>query len=125
MPLPTVLTLITGIHIAVIHSLAMAFELYWRYPWLDIPMHVAGGVLLPLLWATTIDVRILTSSSFTLPRLFYVSVAILVGWEIFGVILEQGFKQNFIPDTIIDLLCGGVGVIIGYILVRSLHTTKL
>ncbi len=125
MRITTLLAFVTSTTIALIHSLAMAFELYWRYSWLDIPMHIFGGVLFVLLWGVLIDVGLVTVTSLRKKRLAMLGGIVLVSWEVFGVILEQGFKENFLADTTMDILCGVVGIIIGYFIVRSLQITKL
>jgi hypothetical protein len=125
MQLTTAFTLITGSIIAVVHYLAMSLELYWRYWWLDIPMHVVGGVFILLLWATMIDLRVVTRSSMRVKTAVIVVGIVIVLWEVFGVVVEQGFKVDFVTDTSIDLLCGAVGGAIGYILVRVLYSLSI
>jgi hypothetical protein len=125
MQMTTVLALIAGINLALLHGLAMYLDLYWRYAWLDIPMHVMGGAVLVLFWAALIDVRLLRHSTLQIRQVCVVAGVIMIAWEVFGVIVENGFKDKYVIDTSIDLCAGSVGVALGYLVVRAVYNTKL
>ncbi len=120
MKLTYAVTLIFGVQFAVLHILAEQLSLYWRYPWLDIPMHVFGGMLLMLIVGTLVEMRVVGKylvSGWRLP----VSLALtLVGWELFGIYRYQGIKPGFVGDTTLDIACGVIGIVLGYLLVRAL-----
>jgi hypothetical protein len=114
-------TLIFGLQFVVLHALAEFFELYWRYAWLDIPMHVFGGVLLILILNTLVIVKALPERFINLPTLPFVIGGVLILWEIFGVIRFGGFKPNYVMDTSLDLLFGILGAVGGYYLAKALR----
>lgn len=112
-------TIIFGTTFAVLHVLAEALSLYWMYSWLDMPMHILGGIVLMFISAS------LRQMSPVLARLpVYVSVfgfsVALIGWELFGILRYGGLKPDFWVDTLGDLICGIVGLITGYMLVRTI-----
>jgi len=43
--------------VAMLHGVALAFELYWVLPWFDIFMHLFGGATIALLVYALIDFR--------------------------------------------------------------------
>ena len=116
--------------LALIHIAAESYYWYWTYRWLDIPMHVLGGVWLGLgaLWLRhhTEYVRKLWDS---LP-FNDVAVALLCGlcvglvWEGYEYIVWQyvgtGLPVQYFQDTILDVLMDTVGAFIGYIGYRAL-----
>jgi len=108
--------------LAVSHWAATSFFLYWKYQWLDIPIHMLGGICVALGTASLPFLRV------SLPQFFntyggYVCIVLLVGttWEMFeyfaGVSIMDAY---FIVDTIIDYCMNLVGVSIGYGIVRSI-----
>jgi len=123
MPLIASLTLIIGIQFAALHALAEYFSLYWRFSWLDIPMHIVGGVLIVLCLHTLVAVKTIPTR-FTLGLIFPLIMAtILIGWEIFGVVRFGGIKPDYLIDTSLDLVFGILGISLGHYLARAL--TKL
>lgn len=125
MQVTTVLALIAGINIAMLHGLAMSLDLYWRYPWLDIPMHMVGGAVVVLFWAALIDVRLLQQQTLQVRNVCLVGGGSMILWEVFGVVLEKGFKENYLTDTSMDLCAGSIGILVGYLVVRALYRSKL
>ncbi len=110
------------ITLAVSHWAATSFYLYWKYLWLDIPIHMLGGVCVALGIATLPFLRV------SLPRFFntylgYLCIVVIVGttWEMFeylaGVSIIDAY---FVLDTVIDYCMNLVGVSIGYGIVRSI-----
>ncbi len=117
------ITIIFGTTFAVLHTLAEAFSLYWQYAWLDMPMHVLGGVVLMLMVAS---LRQMSSSLQRLPAIAtpIIFSSALIGWELFGIVRYGGLKPDFWTDTVGDLICGVLGVSLGFILVKSLAQFK-
>ncbi|MBP9717237.1 MAG: hypothetical protein KBD44_00810 [Candidatus Pacebacteria bacterium] len=112
-------TIIFGVTFAVLHTLAEAFSLYWLYDWLDMPMHILGGIVLMFMYAS------LRQMSLFLKRLpVYASgigfAGALIAWEIFGILRYGGLKPDFWSDTLADLVCGITGIVTGYMLVRTM-----
>ncbi len=116
-----IITVVYGLQFALLHVLAEFFELYWRYEWLDIPMHIFGGILLMLIIGSLITMRILPYRFFETWRLPLVLALVLGGWELFGIMRYSGLKSGFWFDTSLDLLCGTVGLALGHSIVTSLR----
>jgi len=109
--------------LALVHITALEFFLYWKYLWLDIPMHILGGICIAF------GISVLPFFRITVPPRFqtlsgYASMALLVGvfWEIFEVAIGIPFtEEGFIFDVILDLCMGVLGAIIGYGIVKSIQ----
>lgn len=114
---------ITLITLAVIHTVATEFFLYWRYTWFDIPVHVLGGVCVAL------GISILPFFKIVLPQKYttlvsYLLIVLMVGatWEIFeycaGISLIA--YEDFFIDTGIDLGMDLVGGVLGYLFIKQI-----
>ena len=121
MQIATVLTLIIGVQLLVTHAIAMELYLYWSVWWMDIVMHLLGGVWLVCAWRTLIDFEYISENRWTLKFMLPVLFGVMVLWEIFGIYVEQGFKAGYVSDTVGDLVCGIVGVLVGFWLLRRLR----
>ena len=120
MKLVPVLTIVLGSYIAIIHGLALFFELYWRYWWFDSIVHIFGGIFIVFILATLAATGWL---SYRFGNSFNITItlgAIMIGWEIFGIILIGGLKESFFMDTSLDLFFGILGGMIGYRLITQL-----
>ncbi len=109
--------------LALVHITALEFFLYWKYMWLDIPMHILGGVCIALAISTLPFFRIRMPAHFETLSV-YVSIALLIGvlWEIFEVaagipVTEEGF----ILDLVLDLCMDVIGAVVGYGIVKSIQ----
>jgi hypothetical protein len=120
MPLIASITIIIGVQFALLHVLAEYFSLYWYYPWLDIPMHLFGGILIVLVANTLVAVRALPAWSVRGYVFPLGMCSILVAWEVFGIIRYGGIKPGYLGDTSLDLVFGILGIIIGYYVARAL-----
>lgn len=109
------LFLITFITLGMVHVLATQFHLYWKYVWLDVPIHMLGGICiafgLPLV--RCFGVRIPERLRGLVPTLLTV---LLIGilWELYEILIEAPVgKEGFVLDTLVDLsmdlLGGGLG----------------
>ncbi len=113
-------TLIFGITFAATHVIAEWLSLYWYYPWLDIPMHVLGGVVVMLMLASLRSMGTLLRHLSRVGGVVLLSLVLLV-WEGFGIYRYGGLKPDFWSDTILDLIFGIIGIVGGYLLVRALE----
>lgn len=104
--------------IATIHFVALEFYLYWVFPWLDILMHLLGGV-----WVSLISLWIFFESGYiklprTLPNTVYVAVVsiifVAISWEIFELAASVPIEANFALDTTVDLIMDAIGAFIGW-----------
>jgi len=118
LPLTRVLLLLS---IAWFNSIEMTEYLYWKYLWLDIPMHFFGGlwVALTALWIAYYVKPINTFFTFEKRTIIYLALAVVltVGmiWELFeiryGAILA--FEDNFrIDDMLSDLMMDTAGAFV-------------
>lgn len=100
----------TLVLLAITNNLAVYFYLYWIYPWIDIPVHFLGGlvVVFGLVWF----VRCMRRDQ--LLRLWHALLFIIVIatiWELyeylFGISLAS--DPDFVNDTVIDYIFGIFG----------------
>lgn len=97
--------------LALIHTWALNSHLYWEYVWLDVPVHLLGGLTLSMLFIGALD-------RFR-PWVFVCLMALsIAGWEVFEYVLGAPREANFIFDSALDVLMGAVGGVVGYFLAR-------
>lgn len=98
------------------HLYFLQLFLYWHLSWLDIMMHIWGGMLLIASWYELKRLPVfksLIAKSHLHPLLFLVIV--MVGWEVFKYIIVDTVGQNYEIDTVLDLLSGlSGGLVIFY-----------
>jgi hypothetical protein len=107
--------------LAIVHTLAIRFFLYWKYTWFDIPMHILGGICIALGISILPFFKIQLSPRYT-TIILYIIVALVVGilWEIFEFTFGISvYDETFVADTISDLFMDVVGGAIGYSIVQS------
>ena len=121
--LTTVFFLIGLAVLAVLHYLALAFALYWAYPWFDIPMHLFGGIVVALGVFTLYDLKVYVRSEMlrVLP-VFLLSLMVILGWEVFKLYAGKVIDDDFVIDTLMDVTLGSVGSMLGYYLATQLRT---
>lgn len=108
---------------AAVHYLATVASLYWYYPWLDIVMHLWGGILVALgvvVLASFKSARIKPTLQITLSVLFVA----MVSWEIFERMVGLYSQDTYIFDVSKDIFFGLLGGLIGYLLFRK-RTKKI
>lgn len=119
-PLLVVLLLSSITILGITHFVALEFYLYWKYLWLDLPMHALGGIVvalgifaLPLLSFIRLPERYLSPS-------FVLTGVLIVGliWELFEIaigipLIEEGFEIDILADLTMDILGGAIGYIVG------------
>ncbi len=122
----TILALILGAQLAVVHWVAVKFSLYWEISWLDNLMHLLGGVVLVMLLYTLVDIKMIRARwVVSWRRTAGLVLLVLMGWEVLGVVMIMRFKANFIADTSLDVLFGILGSIIGWWIGRQLKKLEL
>ncbi len=116
--LNTTLFLLSGMVLAVLHYFSLEFYLYWRYLWLDIPMHFLGGVTVALGYLTLRDFfASWPPSLFTLYKTLAAVLLVALCWEVFEVLIGVIFEEDrYVIDTLTDLLLGVTGGALGYYL---------
>jgi hypothetical protein len=98
----------------VAHLYFLQFFLYWHFYWLDILMHIWGGILLVASWyelKRLVVFKSLINKTWFHPILFL--VVMMVAWEIFKYLIVDTVGQNYEIDTVMDLgsgLFGGLSI---------------
>src|SRR3989344_3852085 len=80
--------------LAVFHSIALEFHLYWRFLWLYLPVHMLGGI-----WA----------GLFVFWLRILMRLTPSVAWEIFEVVTGLPRESSYMLDTSLDLLMDALG----------------
>lgn len=97
--------------LAILHSFAVAEFLYWRFEWIDVPMHFLGGLTIGTLiiafWYRRKRVRFLFSA-----------IAAFVGWEVFEYAFGVPREANYVLDTALDLMMDTLGALVAYTIAR-------
>lgn len=105
------------------HAFASYFHLYWRYPLLDVPLHILGGMLVAFSFYLLPVIRIRLPRRY--PQLVYViALALIVGtlWELFEYAIgETEFGAGFAFDTLRDIGMDTVGAIAGFYFIRQFN----
>ncbi|MEM9336432.1 MAG: hypothetical protein AAGA35_01080 [Patescibacteria group bacterium] len=114
--LATIYFLIAGSILAVVHIIALELFLYWHFLWLDIPVHLLGGCVAGLGLYVLRDLRIIPALyCFKLWQILGFVIIVAGLWELFELfIVGREIEENFIQDTIIDLIMGFLGGWIAY-----------
>lgn len=88
---------------------------YWHYLWLDIPMHLWGGLLVVTTWFYLQDNK--KFAFLAQQKIFHplvILVVMMVLWEIYRYLVGDIVNVNYVSDTILDLVSGTIGGIIAY-----------
>lgn len=118
----TLIFLLSGLILAVSHYLAIEFMLYWRYLWLDIPMHLLGGTVVGLGYLSLSDLfPRLPKWLFSLMMTVWIVISVAIAWEIFEIAIGTVFDEvHYVRDTIADLICGVIGGVLAHIVHRNI-----
>lgn len=112
----TLIFLIAALVLAVTHYFSLELYLYWRYLWLDMPMHLLGGAVVALGYLSLRDFIPRLPSRWFRPIIvvgFVFLIAVL--WELFEQIIGVEFDHDrYVIDTLSDLIMGLLGGTIGY-----------
>ncbi len=121
---------------------ALSFDIYREFTWLDVPMHFFGGYTVAVLgvvlygWIREyVEIRVKkhafsTLASVLLEGMFVLGFVMIisVAWEIWEFLMDQfapafvdrfGVTQPGIADTMNDLLNDGIGGLTAWILFRN------
>ncbi|MFH1712069.1 MAG: hypothetical protein ABH846_02425 [Patescibacteria group bacterium] len=114
------------------HAMGMFFELYWFWPWYDMPMHFGGGLAAGALglaiWNEGVeDVSfkgwMAKHLKWWLVPLFVLGIVaiISVAWELHEYILDELFAKDFIrqpsiADTMADFTFDTIGGLVAILL---------
>lgn len=100
--------------------------MYWRYPWIDIPMHLAGGIIVGLGVFAARDLHVPLFAYLTKPRRAILVVFLVAAlWEILEYVSGMSqVEDNFVGDTSLDLVLGLLGGMIGIWIGRKLAARR-
>lgn len=102
------------------HAVFVYFFLYWYVSLLDIVMHVGGGALLVATWYTIARAGLFAS---LLSRPVFhplcVLIAAIVIWEIFKYAIGSVVAEEYLLDTVIDVVAGLSGGVAAFLVYRS------
>ncbi|MDP2593074.1 MAG: hypothetical protein Q8P52_00275 [bacterium] len=128
---------LTSLSVATAHVLALEFFLYWRYFWLDIPMHFFGGLLIGFVFVlfgkkflSYDDLRDKEGGDKMFKLVIFGTAFVGVVWEIFeysiGIIEYRFVSYSFdtVKDLFLDLL-GGLSAFSIWQRVRGVDASKL
>jgi len=100
---------------------------YFYYAWVDIPVHITGGLILSVLFYYIAFTNRYTGLMFGVIRnrqtvfsvmIFWVLVT-AIGWEIAEFLYGRTIiSPKFIPDTFLDIIATVGGALLGYIGVK-------
>jgi hypothetical protein len=106
--------------LALLHFLLIELVLYWRFLWIDMPMHFFGGtvVALGVFAARDLHIPFFFRISARPSRVVMAVLLVAVAWELFEYLAGISIvEKHFWSDTFSDLalgLCGGIfGTILG------------
>jgi hypothetical protein len=122
--LTTIVFLIAFSVLAVIHNLAIHLYLYWHIWWLDIPVHAFGGTIVALGLFTLRDLKLFPNSGLQLPFVIVIVIGVALLWEAYEVAIGLPMLEDYVFDTILDVLMGIGGGIIGFIIGNSLRKLR-
>jgi len=118
------------IAVALIHGIGTAFFLYWKFWWLDVVAHFAGGFWVGgiTLWGLTflsnsIKEEIINSPFITLLLAAFIAFTVGVVWEIYEVLIDAVLFSfsDYMFDMILDLtmdVLGGIGAALCFLYMR-------
>ena len=88
-------------------------NLYYEFPWLDIPMHILGGFLVVNLFASLFAYQ---QKRFSLSWCLLTLFVVMIIWEVYeygrGVVLYDDMMDYF--DSIKDIIFGFLGGFLAY-----------
>ena len=123
----TIIFFISASILATTNYLAIEFYLYWYYPWLDLVTHFLGGAVAALgLFSLKDFWPRLPKRSLRLPMIIAFVFLVAVAWEVFEV--WAGISMNepgYALDTVLDLIMGLSGGVVGYFVGRNVRDLDL
>jgi hypothetical protein len=119
--LTTILFLIAFSTLAVVHSIALTLSLYWRVWWLDIPMHIFGGIIVALGLFTLRDLKIIPNRFLKLGTVLVLVFCVALVWDGYEILIGIPIENDYVIDTSIDLIMGLLGAGLGYIIGTKLR----
>ena len=105
--------LVLACALAIAHRYALAHFLYWEYRWIDIPMHMLGGVVI-----ATFSIGLL--GTYRPYLLLAVIASVFIGWEIFEYIAKISTGQpDYVFDTAHDIVNDFIGATVAFLVAKK------
>lgn len=123
----TVVFLVALSVLAGVHYIALELFLYWRYLWLDMPVHLVGGSVVSLSLFVAAELKLpfvgKWKNNFLMVMTFVVTI--MISWELFEIWAGvHAFEPQYKADTIVDLIMGFLGGMIGFFVGKRLETLE-
>ncbi len=118
--------LLSAVLVGGLDLLGVFFDLYWKYWWFDIPLHMLGGFFVAF---CAFAFASYAKKSFTSHELllFLVLTVLVVGvlWEVFEFTTDLVLRENpyYLFDTVKDILDDSIGAVLAWLLLRLHHGT--
>ncbi|MDQ5962517.1 MAG: hypothetical protein QG653_324 [Patescibacteria group bacterium] len=93
-------------------------NLYYELKWLDIPMHVLGGLGIGALGYAVFTYRQKSISFFSLFLMFALVTLVWEGYEFLRGVMDYNELSDYV-DTVFDTINGALGVYISHFLATS------
>ena len=110
----------------ILQILGVVFYFFWRFPWIDIPMHFLGGLIIALTAFAFLcyfkGVWFPVSHRFIFLFLVVMTLSLGIGWEFFQLAMKTSFLNapGFLFDTIKDVVDDTLGSLAAwYFIVRQ------
>ncbi len=107
------IALVLAVLLLTLHLYALENYLYWYYRWLDIPMHILGGVAIGALLINYLGAR---------RALLYFTLmfGVVVIWEVFENVESISTGQpDYWFDTAYDMINGLIGAVLTFFAARK------
>lgn len=112
--------------IALLHILAIEFYLYRMFWWFDVLIHFLSG-----LWVSLLSLWIYFRSGYVKRPVQNIKQACIVAaftvivisvlWEFYQIIIGIPIEENYVQDTIVDLVMDALGALMGLIYYVRVH----
>lgn len=123
--LNTIYCLIAASVLAVVHYVSLELYLYWRYLWLDMPVHALGGAIVALAVFVPYDLGFKGPKRWLeLKSVLLIVLMVALIWEVYELMIGIPIEDDYLFDTITDLLMGLGGGLIGYLVGKRLYEFK-
>jgi len=108
--------------VILLHKIAHELYLYWTYRWVDIPMHILGGIMAGLF--TFVFLRI-TRLPESIKNLLIGVMIVGVGWEVLELLYKvDALSTRYWIDTIKDLIDDTIGGLISIYIWKKIPNQK-
>lgn len=87
-------------------------------------MHLFGGAVVALGYFTLRDLGLFPNTWLRLVPIVLLVCAVAVAWEVFEAVFGIAKEANYLSDTLIDLILGLFGAVIGFFIGNSVRSLR-